>query len=392
MSTRKVTLAVFPGYYVPHLGGLETHVDELVRYLAQDPTFEITVFAPRLPRSAPAEEIRHQRVHVLRYPAREIIPNYPVPRLLHPDFWRLYGRLFRHPPQIVMTRTRFFANTLLGFFLAKVRGCKLIHVEHGSAFIRLESPLKTTLARTYDLTLGRLVIRQADQVVAISEAVRDFLKTHFCPQVDIPVIYRGLDLAPLNAATPDQEVLQVLNGRVGVCFVGRLLKWKGVENLLLAYGDLPPKLRDQSLLLIVGDGEDRERLVSLAQKLGAEVWFLGAVPRSRALSVLKACEIYVHPSYAGGGLSCSLLEAMYLGCAVIASPHEGAKEVVLPGETGLLLPDNHPENIRQALRRLLEEPALRHHLAAKAHQLVATRFSWEESVRRYRELLLSLTQ
>jgi len=392
MSAKKVSLAVFPGYYVPHIGGLETHVDELVRHLARDPTFEITVFAPRLPPSAPAEEIRHQRVRVLRYPAREIISNYPVPQVHHPEFWKLYLRLFRAPPDVVMTRTRFFSNAFLGFLLAKARGCKLVHVEHGSAFIKLESRLKTALARAYDLTLGRLVVRKADQVVAISQAVREFLKTHFLPEAEIPVIYRGLDFEVLDSVAPDPEVLRILNRRVGISFVGRLLKWKGVENLLLAYAGLPEELRAQSLLLVVGDGEDCRRLESLAQDLGIKPWFLGAVSRTRALSILKASEVYVHPSYAGGGLSSSLLEAMYLHCAVVASPHEGAQEVVIPEKTGLLLPDNQPENIRAALVQLLKEPEKRRLLAQGARDFVARHFSWEESVRRYREILLSLVQ
>jgi len=386
----KISVVIFPGYYVPHLGGQETHVDEFACHLSQDPRFEVCVFAPHLPSTAPAEEKRHGRVRVVRYPAWEPVTNYPLPRLWHPAFWKAYLALFQAPLDVVMTRTRFFSNALLGLFLARVRGKKLVHVEHGSAFVQLHSPWKTRLARYYDLSLGRLVVQQADLVVAISEAVRAFLKAHFLPGGQIPVIYRGLDFEKLAAAEPHPWVLDHFPHHVRLGFVGRLLKWKGVENLLQAFFELPEAMRERCVLLIVGDGEEAPRLRALAARRAGNVVFFGARPFQEALAVLKTCHLYVHPSYPGGGLSTSLLEAMALGRAVIASPHEGAREVVRDGQTGVLLPDNHPSEIRQALQRLIPDPATRSRLGHGARQFVHTHFSWERNIARWRELILQL--
>jgi len=46
---KKIKLIIFPGYYVPHIGGLETHVDEFVKYLSVDENYDIYIFAPNIP-------------------------------------------------------------------------------------------------------------------------------------------------------------------------------------------------------------------------------------------------------------------------------------------------------------------------------------------------------
>ncbi|HIQ38878.1 MAG TPA: glycosyltransferase family 1 protein, partial [Methanothermococcus okinawensis] len=137
-----INLIIFPGYYVPHVGGLETHVDEFVKYLSEDREFNIYIFAPNIPKYKECE-VRYNNVKVYRYPAFEVIPNYPVPNILNIKFWRMFLSLYKINFHVVMTRTRFFSNTLLGFLFAKLRlsRIKIIHVEHGSAFVNVSSRL-----------------------------------------------------------------------------------------------------------------------------------------------------------------------------------------------------------------------------------------------------------
>ncbi|HIP84350.1 MAG TPA: glycosyltransferase family 1 protein, partial [Methanothermococcus okinawensis] len=108
-----INLIIFPGYYIPHIGGLETHVDEFVKYLSKDEDFNIYIFAPNIPKYKEFE-IRYNNVKVFRYPAFEVIPNYPLPNIFSIKFWRMFLGLYGINFHVVMTRTRFFSNTLLG--------------------------------------------------------------------------------------------------------------------------------------------------------------------------------------------------------------------------------------------------------------------------------------
>ena len=190
-----INLIIFPGYYVPHIGGLETHVDEFVKYLSEDKEFNIYIFAPNMPEYKEFE-VRYNNVRVYRYPAFEVIPNYPVPNILSIKFWRMFLSLYKINFHVVMTRTRFFSNTLLGFLFAKLRlsRVKLAHVEHGSAFVNVSSRLTNKIAYIYDKTLGKLMFRGADRVVAISKSVKDFILENFLDDPDIPVVYRGIEI------------------------------------------------------------------------------------------------------------------------------------------------------------------------------------------------------
>ncbi|OAQ21124.1 glycosyltransferase family 4 protein [Thermosulfurimonas dismutans] len=386
MRRSSIKLIIFPGYYVPHLGGLETHTDEFAKHLSADPRFEVTVFAPNIP-LAPEFEVRHERVKVYRYPAFEIVSNYPFPKLWSLRFWRLWFSLYRMEFDMVMTRTRFFFNSFLGFLFAKLRlrRLPLIHVEHGSAFVELESRWKTLAARFYDLTIGKMIFRGADRVIAISQAVKRFVEENFLPGASIPVIYRGLELEEIERIPPHLEVMEKFSQYIKVCFVGRFYKWKGIANLITAYKSLPLDLKEKTVLLLVGYGEDEPRLKALAEEdLDRSIYFLGKLPFEEAIGVIKASDIYVHPSSQGGGLSASLLQAMACGLSIVASPYEGAAEVIRDGVNGILLKDNSPEDIKKGLLALIKEPEKRSHLGKEARRLIYQKFRWENAIELYR--------
>ena len=122
-------LSIYPGMYVPHIGGLETHVDELVKHLKDE--YEIVVIAPCIPKSAPLHEIRHEKIIIQRYPAFEIVQHFPIPNIFSKQFWKCIIK-----SDVYMTRTRFFPNSLLGFLVSKLYKKPNIHVEHGSASVK----------------------------------------------------------------------------------------------------------------------------------------------------------------------------------------------------------------------------------------------------------------
>ena len=384
----KIKIVIFPGYYVPHVGGLETHVDEFAKYLSEDNNYDIYIFAPNIPKYREFE-IRHNNVKVYRYPAFEIIPNYPVPNILNIKFWRMFFNLYKIDFDIVMTRTRFFSNTLLGFIFAKFRLSKkiLIHVEHGSAFVKLESEVKNKLAYLYDKTIGTMIFKKADFVIAISKAVKNFIVENFVNDREIPIIYRGLEIETIENIEEDRDIKETFKDKIRLCFVGRLYKWKGVENIIKAYIDLPKDLKEKMVLIVVGYGEDLERLKILAgDYLNNGIYFTGKVDFERAIAIIKASDIYIHSSYKGGGLSSSLLQAMCCGKAIVASPYEGADEVIIDGYNGILLKDNSPEEIKRGIIKFIENREIAKVYGENAKKFIKENFDWKKSVEEYKKI------
>lgn len=376
-------LLVFSPYYPPHTGGLESHADEFNKYLSLEGVI-ITVFIPRLPKDALENETKYNGVEIIRFPAFEIISNYPLPKFWSIKFWKLFLELFRKDFDVVISRTRFFSTSLLALIYAKTKRIKWIHVEHGSDFVELSSKFKTFIARIYDQTLGFLVFRLSDLNVSVSKAVRQFVKKF--DKRNSLVIYRGIDFEEIDKINPGLELKEKYKDKTIISFCGRLYKWKGVEKSVKAVKSLSEEIKKKIIFLIIGDGEDYKRLKNLIGK-DETIKMLGGLDRKGAISILKISDIYLHSSLPGGGLSTSLLEAMYCGCAVIATPNEGANEVVVNGENGILLEGDTAEEVSRKITELIGDKDKVGRFSQSAIEFIARKFSWKESIQKYLSIL-----
>jgi glycosyltransferase involved in cell wall biosynthesis len=335
--------------------------------------YKITLFTSDLPPTK-TPDIGNDRMKMVRFPAFEIIPNYPFPQFWKWELWKSLTDLARTNPDVVISHTRFFSTSLLALIYAKARSVPYILVEHGSGFVQVTNPITRIISFAYDQIIGRLIFQLSDATVCISQAVSRFVSTFDRRQP--LVIYRGMDISALDAAVPDANLRERYAGRILIATVARLYKWKGIENSIRAIKQLSPSERERVVFFIIGDGEDYERLKNLADD-DASVIFLGNISRESVFSILKSIDIYIHSAHVGGGLSTSLLEALYAGCAVIASPNEGADEVIVHQKNGLLLDEPSDESIACSLHLLLEDQLLLSELKMHSRDSLANRFSWQ---------------
>lgn len=165
-------------------------------------------------------------------------------------------------------------------------------------------------------------------------------------------------------------------------FAGRLVRQKNVTLALEALAQLP-----QARLELLGDGPDRGELERRAAELGlhGRVVFRGSQPREQVLRALARAQAAVLPSD-WENLPHAAVEALALGTPVIATPVGGVPEVVEDGVNGLLFPPGASARLADAVRRLLDDPALRERLAQGA-RVTAERLSRE---RIYAELARTL--
>jgi glycosyltransferase involved in cell wall biosynthesis len=383
VSLDKINLLIFPGNFLPNVGGLETHVDEFCKYLSTDNKYDITIFTPHTS-GGKVNDVIHTEVKVIRYPALFLIPNFPIPKFWTREFWRLYNSLKSSDFDIVMTRTRFFTNSFLGLIFAKFRfkkstRIKLIHVEHGSGYVKVESGFTNFISKLYDNIFGKMIFKFSDKNVSISDAVHKFVSKF--DSRNSPVIPRGVDFDKYS-----NNVNYKLNygDKLILGFVGRLYKWKGVENSIKAFMSLPLDIRNKCVFVIVGDGEEFDRLKKLCgSNLNKNIFMLGNLEFSSAIDVYKQIDIFIHSAFVGGGLSNSLLQAMYCSCAVVASPNEGADEVVVDGENGILLRNNSVSELASGIIELILDSNLRKKYSIAANKHIKNNFGWTNVINKY---------
>jgi glycosyltransferase involved in cell wall biosynthesis len=164
-----------------------------------------------------------------------------------------------------------------------------------------------------------------------------------------------------------------------VIYVGRLIRKKGIADLLLAMRQLP-----DVEVLIVGDGPDRPRLESLAQ--GMSVTFTGQVMPSSVRDYLQQARVLVLPSYLGDGLPNAILEAMACGVPVVATRTAGIPDLVQHGETGFLFKTGDIQQLAYYMERLLGDDRLWRSFGDRSVQAVQS-YSWDLVVPQIERLL-----
>jgi glycosyltransferase involved in cell wall biosynthesis len=157
-----------------------------------------------------------------------------------------------------------------------------------------------------------------------------------------------------------------------VAFVGRLAYQKNLPALLEAVA--PLRLR----LLLVGDGPLRSELMQQAAHLGVQATWAGQVAHADLPAYLNQAHVFVLPSHYEGHPK-TLIEAMACGLPVVGSTIPAIRDVIQPGETGLLCTTD-PASIRAALRQLLHDAALRARLGAQARRFAVQTYALEQIV------------
>jgi glycosyltransferase involved in cell wall biosynthesis len=173
-----------------------------------------------------------------------------------------------------------------------------------------------------------------------------------------------------------------LADRPALVFAGRLTAQKEVGLAFEALSAVP-----EAHLSIVGDGPDRVRLEQLMEELGLgdRVHFLGPLPRSEALGLMRAADVVILSS-AWENFPHGVVEALAVGTPVVATRVGGVPEIVVDGENGLLVEPGDAAAFGAALRRLLDDQPLRERFASRAAASVA-RYSADEIYGRLEAIL-----
>ncbi len=357
--------------YPPHIyGGAGVVVDQLTRALARRMSVEVRCFGERPPTGdgvtvrgyAPWDRLKAAQGEPRFAPALETLSiNLAMARdgvdadVVHAHTW--------------------YAD-MGGLWIRTLHRIPLIVTLHSMEPLR---PWKADqLGSGYLLSswIEKTVVEAADRVIAVSATMRDDILAHFaCDPARVVVIHNGID-PDLFRRAEKRDHLERLGVRSPyVLFVGRITDQKGIFHLLEAAKLLPAGVQVVLCASAPDTPEIEARLRRAVAAMPNVVWINEMVKHEVVTQLYSHAAVFCCPSvYEPFGLI--NLEAMACETPVVASAVGGILEVVVDGETGLLVPPATPDALADALRRVLEDPALGRRLGRAGRARVEARFSW----------------
>jgi glycosyltransferase involved in cell wall biosynthesis len=254
---------------------------------------------------------------------------------------------------------------------------RIVHTYHGFPFHEFQSAVRRQAYVAVERRLGRItdVALCVGAGVAAEAVRRRLIQPERVRTIGVVVDGPSATAASMNARSPQARArarlaLGLPADAAVVGAVGRLTRQKAPEDFLAAMALLD---RPGAVGVWVGGGELAGRVRRIAADLtGTRVLLPGE--RSDVLDLLPAFDVFALPSLYEG-LPTAIVEAMVCGVPVVATAVNAVPDLVIPGETGLLVPARRPELLAAAVRYLLDSPQTAIGLADAARARIGGRYS-----------------
>ncbi len=268
------------------------------------------------------------------------------------------------------------------------------------------------LGRGYDASswVEKTAIEMADAVIAVSKETKTDVLKHFnVDEKKVKVIYNGINLEEyvVSPETTALEAYGVDPGKPYVLFVGRITRQKGIIHLVNAI----PYLDPETQIVLCAGAPDTPEIAAEMENSVAEVkktrdnviWIDKMLDKKEVIQLYSHADVFCCPSiYEPFGII--NIEAMACETAVVASAVGGIKEVVVDGETGILVPvqqldvapfepvdpDKFARDLADAVNKLTRDRELAASMAKKGRQRVEEVFDWKAIAAQVKDLYQSL--
>jgi len=237
--------------------------------------------------------------------------------------------------------------------------------------------------------IERYVFQRADQIIVVSDFLKDKIAESGVDERKIQVMPNGVDpeiFTPTVDGAGIRDKLGIEPSSIVIGFVGWLVPWHSLEMLVEVLSLLAPKYPVR--LLLVGDGVLRDSLEALARERGVSgrVILAGAVPYAEVPRYVKAMDICVIPAANAYRSPIKLFEYMAMGKAVVAPDHQPIVRVMRSGESGIAFRAGDQDDLRAALVNLIENQERREELGTKARAHVLQNHLWRHNAEKVMSL------
>jgi glycosyltransferase involved in cell wall biosynthesis len=356
-------------FFHPFLGGTENYLLDLSKRLAKK--HDVSIVTSLLPGTASYEEYMGIKIYRLPSLVLKKLPSFlPPPFSMPIGFGYYFSKICKkEKADIVHLHNRFAPQFDSAILWKKLLGLPLFLNIHNSRPIGINAQTDF-FGGFYDDTIGRLIMKSCDRIIANSRYSLDVTVPNDYPKARQEVIYNGIDTKVYRKKK--SHIKDELGCEHLLLSVGRLLPQKGLEYLIKALPDIEADYH----YLMMGEGPERDNLQRLINKLGLQkrVTIMGKVPDERKIECYSDADIFVQPSlYEPFGIV--LVEAMATECAVVASRAGGIPEVV--GDAGILVEPRDSKQIAQAVETIANDRKLMARFKKMGRERTEKIFDWD---------------
>jgi glycosyltransferase involved in cell wall biosynthesis len=325
----------------------------------------------------------------------EVIPQ--LRRAIHPwrdavSYFALKRALRRFRPEVVHTHSA--KGGVLGRMAASALGVPaIVHGVHGAPF----HPYQSRLARELIRAAERWAAPHCHAFVSVADAMTDLMvEAGVAPREKFTTIYSGMEVEPFLQSDQHRDRVRRELGyepqHVVIGKVARLFRLKGHADVIEAARAVV-KREPHARFLFVGDGLLRKSLQKqiAAAELGPYFQMTGLVPPERIPELLSAMDIVVHASLREG-LARVLPQGLIAGKPVVSYDIDGAREVIVPYQTGYLVPPMNVSGLADSLSRLVADANLRGRLGQEGRRRCTDVFRHERMTAELRKLYQRLLE
>lgn len=234
---------------------------------------------------------------------------------------------------------------------------------------------KKTVKQYLYLVLNRILDKLSKSIIYVSKAQRDLINRGRYNASKHIVIHNAFDEKRLTTNRTREKVRSQCGyseSDIVIGAVGRLVHHKGYTYLLEAVNGLDELYKKNVKIMVIGTGIEEKRLKGLARRLGLNVSFLST--RDDVLELMKAMDIFVQPAFREP-FGITVIEAMFSGLPVVATKSGGILEIVVDGETGILVSPKNSNSIKDAILKLISNLGLAKRMGEKGREIAISKFN-----------------
>lgn len=364
-------IAIFSGYYLPHLGGVERYTYNLANKMKQM-GYEIVIVSLRYDDSLEeVEQLDYAKIY--RLPTHKLfVERYPIVNN-NSHCKKMLKMIEEENIDSIILQTRFWTSSYIGSKFAAKNNIPVCLIEHGSTHFTVNNKILDFFGAIYEHKLTNAIKKNVKDFYGVSKKCVEWLK-HF----DIEA--KGVFYNSIN--TEEAEVynnnIQKDSERIFITYVGRLIPEKGVLKLISIFKDLQKKYNIE--LNIAGQGPLLDK-IKQDNKDNINIHILGMLSHDEVMNLLAKTDIFINPSSFPEGLPTTILEAGIMECAVVATPMGGTAEILENENIGLICGFEENE-IKEKLVELLNDKDKREKLSKNIKKQVIEKFSWNATAKK----------
>ncbi len=370
-KNKDMKISIITSFFYPVEGGVERHVLEISKNLSKN--HQITIHTSDIDRKGNKlkEKETLSSIRIKRYKTwfkiGEFSPFFPLiyKEKINSDIIHIHGYRNPHNLKILLTK----------------KPC-IITPHYPNYPKGLRSKINDFIIPMFDKTIGKIILRKCNKIIALHEEEKEWLKNKFkIDEEKIEIISNGIPKETLKQANKKvfREKYKIPKNKILVLCLGRLHKSKGFDQVIKISKYFP----EVQFIIIGAKDSYLDQLKNLAEQ-SKNIKILTDKTEKEKYGALSSADIFIAPShYEGFGIV--VLEAFSQKCAVITSDKGGLPYAV--GNAGLIFKDYDIQDLKNKLSKLIINKALRQKLQEEGYERVKN-FTWDKISKKIEDIYI----